>query len=87
MPHTGEVLQRMTRAPVQSIPLSGSPHTLSIGSNGLLAITGGTLSLVEYGRAGAFVGVMSASGVIPVYAGDSVRITYLVAPAVSLIPQ
>lgn len=87
MPHTGESLQRLARAPVQALPLSGSPHTLAIGASGLLAITGGTLSLVEYGRAGAFVGILSASGVIPVYAGDSVRITYLVAPTVRLIPQ
>lgn len=86
MSHSGEVLQRLMRAPVQTLALSASPQTLAIGVNGLLAITGGTLSLVEYGRAGTFYSVSTMQGVLPVFAGDLARITYVVAPTVRLIP-
>ena len=86
MPHTGEILQRIARAPVETLALGASPAVVAIGSSGLLSITGGTLSLIEYGRAGAYISILTTGGVLPVYAGDTVRITYLAAPTVTLIP-
>lgn len=68
--------------------LSGSPYTFSdVVSDGLLVVRGGTVSLIEYGRQGVFTTLGIASGLIPVKAGDSVRVTYTVAPTVTFIPQ
>lgn len=68
--------------------LSGSPYVFTDPVNdGLLVVRGGTVSLIEYGRQGAFTTLGITAGLIPVKAGDSVRITYTVTPTVTLIPQ
>lgn len=64
-----------------------SPYTYSGLVDGLLVVRGGTVSLVEYERQGAFTNLGVTSGLVPVKAGDVVRITYTVAPTVSFIPQ
>ena len=90
MPHSGE-LWAMLRAPTAPAPVSvsptGSPMTWTAASDGVLAISGGTVSLVEVGRAGVFVLAGLVTGLVPVLAGDLVRMTYLIAPTIKFLPN
>ena len=62
---------------------NGSPFTHVAASNGAVIVSGGTVSLVELGRGGAFVSVGLVAGALPVVRGDSVRVTYAVAPTIT----
>lgn len=68
--------------------VTASPYSYSDPiRDGLLVVSGGTVSLIEYGRRGVFTALGITSGLIPVRSGDVVRITYTVAPTVRFIPQ
>lgn len=71
-----------------AVALMGSPFDFSsITDDGLLTVSGGTVSQISYGRRGTFTALGITSGLIPIRAGDVVRITYSVAPTVAFIPQ
>lgn len=55
--------------------------------DGLLVVRGGTVSAIDYARQGAFTPLGVTSGPIPLKAGDSIRITYSVAPTITFIRQ
>lgn len=88
MPHLGEMqaLQPQARA-VRSASPSGSPYSYKVSASGSVAISAGTVSLIEIGRAGTFVNAGVTAGVVPVSASDIVRVTYTVAPTMTFIPQ
>lgn len=68
--------------------VGASPYSYSNPvADGLLVVTGGTVSLIEYGRNGAFTPLGITAGLVPVKSGDVVRITHTVAPTVAFIPQ
>lgn len=79
--------QRLTRQgpAAASVTLTGSPFTKSFGTNGMLTVSGGTVSAIDYrrGTTGSFASIGTTSGPIPVKALDAVRITYTVAPTVT----
>lgn len=90
MPHSGELwaLMRAQTAPAPvTIAPTSSPMTWTATSDGVLALAGGTVSLVEVGRAGVFVLAGVLAGMVPALAGDMVRITYVVAPAMKFLPN
>lgn len=71
-----------------AVTVGASPYSHSDPvKDGLLVIRSGTVSLIEYGRNGAFTNLGITSGMVPVRAGDVVRITYTVAPTVTFIRQ
>lgn len=86
MPHFGRIdmTARPSQAPASVAP-GASPYTWTAPTNGLLVVTGGTVSLVQYGRSGTLTALGLINGLIPVSAGDSVRITYLTTPTVTFI--
>lgn len=70
-----------------AIVLGASPFTYDVVANGIVIVQGGTVSLIEYGRNGAFTDVGVTAGPIPVNEGDQVRVTYTVAPTMTLVSQ
>lgn len=84
MPHFGE-LQVGRQDDVQTMSVGASPATVSAPRDGMFIVAGGTLSVLEFGRNGVFVGLGVLGGAFPARRGDQIRITYLVAPSVKLI--
>lgn len=79
--------QRLTNsdADPSTVTVGASPFTYTASSDGLLIITGGTVSLIEYGRNSIYTATGLTAGVVPVVEGDSVRITYTVLPTVTWV--
>ena len=88
--HAGQLLSQkvvyQTEPPV-SITVTASPFTYQATRPGSVVVSGGTVSLVEMGRAGTFTGMGLLGGVVPVWVSDSVKITYVVAPTMTFIPS
>lgn len=68
-----------------AITVGVSPFTYTATSNGLALISGGTVSLIEYGRGGVFTNTGQIAGAILVEQGDSLRVTYTVLPTMTFI--
>lgn len=75
------------RADAATVAVGASPYSYTATGFGTLAVTGGTVSLIELGRNGAFIDVGFASGLVPVSPSDVVRITYTVAPVVTFVER
>lgn len=73
--------------PASAVTLTGSPFDFLATGDGLVVVSGGTVSAISYGRNGTFTALGITAGLIPVKLGDVVRVTYTVAPTVSFIPQ
>ena len=86
MPHFGSLFDTPRSAP-QSITVTASPFTYTAPLSGAVIVNAGTVSLVELGRAGTFTALGLIGGVTPVWQGDQIRVTYAVAPTMTLIPQ
>jgi hypothetical protein len=85
--HGGELhSQQSQSAAAQSVTPGASPYVYTAGRAGLLVVSGGTVSLLEYGRAGSFFLTGLLTGVISLVKGDSVRVTYVVAPTITFLP-
>lgn len=74
-------------AAASAVTPGASPYSFTEFTDGLLVVRGGTVSLIEYGRRGAFTALGITAGLIPVTAGDVVRITHSAAPTLTFIPQ
>lgn len=72
-------------APTPTTPLA-SPYEYTASERGSVSVSGGTVSLIEYTRGNTTFTTGFTSGIIPVAQGDSVRITYTVAPVIWFIP-
>jgi len=88
MPHLGEKIDYpLGRGSSRVITPSGTGYVFTAPSNGIIFISGGTVSLVEYGRGSTFFAAGIASGPISMAAGDKIRFTYLVAPTITFLPM
>lgn len=84
-----QVFQRVASsgaAPV-AVAVGASPFIFDVSSDSNLIVTGGTVSLIEYGRGAAFTAVGFIAGIVPVFAGDRVRVTYSVIPTMTFIKR
>lgn len=70
-----------------AVTVGASPYSYTPTDDGLVVVTGGTVSALAYGRNAAFTALGVVAGLVPVKAGDTLRITYTVAPTVSFIKQ
>lgn len=87
MPHIGEKADYLeTSGPIVDVTPVASPFVYTAGKTGTVFITNGTISLVEYGRGGAYTGIGILTGAVALKAGDQIRITYLVAPTLKFLP-
>lgn len=73
--------------PAAAVTLTGSPFAYTALSDGVLCISGGTVSAVSISRQGTAVATGSTAGVFPVKRLDIVGITYIVAPTVNFLPS
>lgn len=85
MPHIGEEIAKLSSPPaIQALVIGASPYSYVVPDDGKIVLQGGTVSVVELGRAGVFVVTgFTTAAVLPVSRGDTVRITYTVAPTVN----
>jgi hypothetical protein len=74
--------------PIVAIVSATSPFTFTASQNGTVSISGGTVSSITLGRARVTgVNVGFTSGLVPVSQGDTVTVTYSVAPVMNFIPS
>ena len=85
MPHIGELDPRLATVIAVTPTVGSSPWTYTAGRRGMVSINGGSVSIVTYAR-GADFAFMPVSGGLMVMQGDTVTITYLVAPTVKFFP-
>lgn len=78
---------RTSGNPTFSIAVGASPFTYIAPYGMAVAVSGGSVSLVQYGRGGTLVGLSLLGGLLELNAGDSLRITYLTAPTLTAIPR
>ena len=75
-------------APITVTP-GASPYTY-INDTGYAAdmiVRGGTVTLVEFGRAGVFTNAGVTAGMVRLSPFDSIRVTYAVAPTMTLVTR
>jgi hypothetical protein len=96
-----QALEALEAVPAASAPVSGasiapsaitvtaSPFTYqnATGYAADVIISGGTVSLVEFGRSGAFTNVGTVAGMFGLSPFDSIRVTYTVAPTMTLVTR
>lgn len=71
--------------PVAVTP-GASPYEHVADRAGSMLVVGGTVSLVEIGRAGSYFDCGVVAGPITLAPYDSVRVTYTVAPTMTFLP-
>lgn len=69
---------------VTAVTVGASPFSYVAPADGVLSIVGGTVSALAYIRQSTTV-TLPLTGLVPVKKGDTVRITYSVAPTVNLL--
>lgn len=67
--------------------VGSSPYTFSAKQKGFLIVQGGTVSLVQFNRGTTNYTTGQTQGCFPLSQGDSLIITYSVAPSVTFVPQ
>jgi hypothetical protein len=77
-------LSQSNQAP-SAATVGASPFSYTAPQAGVVLISGGTVSLVEYGRGGVFTNIGTVAGAVPVSQGDVVRVTYTVAPTMTFV--
>ena len=85
MPHTGELDIRLAVLGATNPTVGVSPWTYTADKRGMLTVTGGTVSVVTYAR-GSDIAAMPLTGGWVMMAGDTVNVTYVVAPNVKFFP-
>lgn len=80
--------QLQSGAAAAPISVGGSPftYTNSSGGPGCVIVSGGTVTTIEWRRAGAFFVVGLLAGMYYVAAGDQLRVTYVLVPNMTFLP-
>ena len=72
--------------PAQSVTVGASPFTYTAAADGVLFVSGGTVSAVAIVRQGTSVPAGITAGPIPMRRLDQVTVTYTAAPALNFLP-
>jgi predicted Rossmann-fold nucleotide-binding protein len=85
--HTDEALglTQGSQAAPTPITVGASPFSSKAPADGVVIVTGGTVSVIEIGRGGVFTTTGLTVGIVPVSRGDTVRVTYAVLPTMTFI--
>lgn len=94
-PSSSDALTEMVMQPQQdramtapeSVSVGASPFTFMADRDGFVVVAGGTVSQQEYGRGTTFTNVGLLTSMLPIMLGDSIRVTYSAAPAITFIPR
>jgi len=85
IPH--EAVAEVKAQPATVSP-GASPATITATSNGWYIVSAGTVSALDYSRAGgSFISLGVLAGMFQVSKGDAIKITYTVAPTVYFVPR
>lgn len=76
-----------TPTPLEAITPGASPYTYTATRRGHVSVYGGTVSQIDFVRAGTTTTLGGTSGVFPVSVGDGIKVTYTVAPTMKFIPR
>lgn len=88
MPHIGEKSEIISqRGAAQNVTPTGSAFSYGAPSNGIIILSGGTVSSIEYGRGASFYTIGLVTGSFYVSRGDTIRVTYVVAPTMTFLPN
>ena len=84
-----QVFQRVANSGenAAAVAVAASPFVYTAASDGNLIVTGGTISLIEYGRNSIYTSTGLTAGLVPMFAGDTVRVTYTVLPTMTFIKR
>ena len=85
MPHMGELDIRLAVLGAIAPTVGASPWVYTANKRGMLTISGGTVLVVTYARGGELA-TMPLAGMLMMMQGDTVTITYGVAPIVKFFP-
>lgn len=72
--------------PIYSVTPGASPYTYTATDDGVLYAAGGTVSVVSFDRLGTSLSLGLLAGTYAMRRGDSVTITYVVAPTLNWVP-
>lgn len=72
---------------IAAVTPSGSPFVFTAPSDGAVILQLGAVSLIEYGRIGAYITIGLTAGMIELSKNDTLRVTYAVAPTLNFIPR
>lgn len=72
--------------PALTITVGASPFSYTASFNGSVAVTGGTVSLIQLIRQGVTVATGLTAGLIPVSRADVVKVTWSGTPAMIFLP-
>jgi hypothetical protein len=72
-----------------AIVVGASPFTYTppIGSRGMVVVAGGNVTAIAYNRRGVATGLGVVAGPVEVSPGDTVTVTYAVAPTMTYVPR
>lgn len=79
---------QFSNPPVESsVTLTGSPHTYTATADCCVTVNGGTVSVIAIVRGGTAYTTGETAGQFRLRKSDGLRITYTVAPTVTLFPD
>lgn len=80
------VAERRSNIAPSAITPSGSPFVYTVDADCSVVVMGGTVSAISFGRQAASVSIPT-SGMFSLSTGDTLTVTYTVAPTMTLIPR
>lgn len=88
MPHLGEKLEYPTgRGMPRNVTVGASPFTFTAPSDGNVVVSGGSITLIQYGRGDMLFSAGLLTGPIFVANGDKIQIVYLTMPTITFFPM
>lgn len=78
--------QLTAESPMTAPAVGASPFTFTAGTIGHMFVTGGTVSSIVLTRSGTSI-TCQANQFIPMAAGDTITVTYSVAPTMTFVPS
>lgn len=78
--------QLTAESPMVAPAVGASPFTFTAGTIGHMFATGGTVSSIVLTRSGTSI-ACQANQFIPMAAGDTITVTYTVAPTMTFVPS
>lgn len=87
MTHTAEILglQQPSQNSALAITVGASVFDYVAPGNGIVILTGGTVSAISIGRNAVFTATGLIVGIFPVSRKDTVRVTYTALPTMTFI--
>ena len=80
-------LSTKAKNPIYTVTPGASPYTFTSPEDGVLYMNGGTVSIVSYARATVSLSLGLLAGSYPMRRGDTLVITYVVAPTLNWVPS